>query len=469
MDTTELLDSASAPVPGPRAKPGRKPWVFATVAAVAAVSVTAAVTVPRLLTTGAGSPPPLAIGLPLDGADPLTAAVGTQGSPSKSGAAGNGVAAPYKLVGTLPSGPDHAKVQRLDAGPVDRSLVVALATALHLTGAPVPHGQDLWVRSGGAQLTVYGAAGHPWVYVRRDAATCPPMPLDGYGGPTSAVGCVVFDSGPVSSGATTSGGTVTSGTGSASGPAAHTPPKPLPAEQLRAVAGPILDATGLSYGALRDSYGTVLADPIVASRPTSGATTVINADQAGIRTATGWLLGGHDGADYPLRSARAIFDSLQLEPQIRPAMECIVPPDSPSVAPGTPVLPGTSVAPGKSVAPSKPSALGKPSGPADAQGCPMPASQLDVTGASLGLVVAWEKDVPLLVPAWLFDVAPASGYGDQGPIVRVAVATKFLAPAEPITTGPSTSAGSGGASAVAPGTSSGSAEVGSAPAGAKTG
>ncbi len=408
MDTTDLLDSADATRPDPHVTRGRRPWLVATVAAVAAVSAAGAVAVPRLISTGTGSDGPLPvpqIGVPFEGADTAAAASG-----SRAAKGGRTAAAPFRLVGTLPGGPDHAPVQRLDAAPVSHDRVAALARALGLKAEPQRHGADWWVRSGGAQLTVYAGPGQPWVYVRADAAGCPPLPLDGYTGPSSTVGCAM--AGPVTTAATA----IAPRPG---GPMAYKPPRPLPADRLRAEAGPVLDATGLSFSSLWVSYDAVLADPLVGSRPTSGATTAVTADQAGISTATGWLLGGHVGTDYPLRSARSLFDTMQAEPQIRPMMAC------------API----------------------PKGAVNA--CELPPLQQDITGATLGLTMAWEKDIPVLVPAWLFDIGPGTNNGDPGQVVRVAVATKYLAAAEPAGQGSVASSGPGtsGPDTPVPGTS----------------
>jgi len=281
----------------------------------------------------------------------------------------------YVLRGTLPDGPSSAPVHRLRGGSPDADLVARLAIALGLAGTPQRDDEGYLLRDGGSVLRVYAAPGQPWVFARADWVSCPPFPLDGYTGADTAVSCGVAR--PVS-------------------PSQPPTPTGPTADALRSLARPILDSLGVGSDAAvtaspGDPVGQLVANPRVAGLATVGAGTIVSADSAGVTTATGWLATPRATDAYPLVSAATVFADLANEPE--PAM-------------GAPCTP---------------------------EGCPQ-LMDIVVTGADLGLSLAFDGDDPVLVPAWLFRID-----GSADPLWRIAVDPAFLAPpvdtADPGTSG----------------------------------
>ncbi len=189
-----------------------------------------------------------------------------------------------------------------------------------------------------------------------------------------------------------------------------------------AAAEPVLTAAGVDaqprvYGGASGQSGTVamvVGDPTVAGLPTAGLRTVVDVDTTGVLGATGWLGDLTADGDYPVISAQKAFDRLDQLPRALAAIAC------PEIAPGPLESPGDDPKPIP---------------------CPTP-EPMAVTGAAFGLTLSWEGMTPILVPAWLFQVA---GWDD--PLVQVAVADEYLADPTPA---PEPSAGTGGGSAIPP-------------------
>jgi hypothetical protein len=128
----------------------------------------------------------------------------------------------------------------------------------------------------------------------------------------------------------------------------------------------------------------VVVDPVVAGLPTAGVRTVVDVDDDGILGALGRLGDPDEGPAYPILSAQKAFDRLAALPVPLPAIAC---PESVDGQPNP---------------------------------CPTP-TPVSVTGATLGLTLAYDAGDPVLVPAWLFDVA-----GSDEPLAMVAVVDEFI-------------------------------------------
>lgn len=176
----------------------------------------------------------------------------------------------YQLRGTLPTGPDRARVYRLaaDLTPDQLSRLVA---ALGMHGTPTAVAGQQVLTDEDATLTVTDVAGHPWNYVRNG-----PGPKRWFREPD--------------------------------------PPDAMTATRT---AAPVLAVTGLDAAAASVQSGgpvaTVEADPVVDDLPSSGYATRVSVDPGGISSAQGWLGGASGAATYPVISARAAFDRLRTE------------------------------------------------------------------------------------------------------------------------------------------------------------
>ena len=130
--------------------------------------------------------------------------------------------------------------------------------------------------------------------------------------------------------------------------------------------------------------------------PTWGLRTLVDVDRLGVLGALGVPSRPAAGDAYPIITAAAALDLLRAMPRAEPAIACAV---------------GSS--------------------------CPGTAPQV-VTGARLGLTMAYDDGSPVLVPAWLFSLE-----GTDDPVAVVAVERRYLAdPAPPDGSG-SSGAGSG--------------------------
>lgn len=294
----------------------------------------------------------------------------------------------YVLTGSLPGSPTSGAAWWLRDGSIDEPQVVALAGTLGLTAAPMRQGDDWVVRDGGAVLRVYGQPGLPFAFdASADDNACPSMPTDGYGGPDTAVGCIMTD------------------------PAPTTAPPPGPDEaDLRDLARSVSGALGADAAITvwrGTPTGSVVLDPVVDGVPTAGAGVSVQASTDGVLAASGWLgafvgSGQVRGDTYPLRAAKDVFGDLAAMPE--PAMAC----------------------------------------PEDQGGSPMCGGDVVVTGATYGLTLAFDQGRPVLVPAWLFAVR-----GSDTPMARVAVDPRYLA--DPAGSGSGSGGGGSGSTGGDPG------------------
>ena len=296
-----------------------------------------------------------------------------------AGATGPG-ADNYPLSGALPTGPATSTVARFGTAQVPASDVSSLATALGLDGTPVrhAHGWELTTRDGVLQVRDGGTA---WSFAR-GSGQCPAYSVDvDQAGGVNGVGCAV-----------------TSGPGSTPAPAT-----PVPSDAAtRAAADPVLAAVGLDTSLATvlpavSGYGvrTLALDPVVDGRPTAGARTIVDVDHLGVLGAMGVLATPTVGDAYPIITAAAALDLLRSMPQPEIAIACAIGQKCPGVGPKV------------------------------------------VTGARLGLTMAYDGSSPVLVPAWLFSIK-----GSDDPTPVIAVDPRYLADPE--------SLGSGGGSAVPP-------------------
>jgi hypothetical protein len=313
--------------------------------------------------SGDGGPVPLAIGTVGSGG-----AVAADAAGARSGAPSG-----FTLDGSLPDGPASAAVLRYAEDSVDAAQVTALAAALGLSGDPVreAHGWELSTADG--LLRVRGDG--EWSY-SREGLPCPAYAVD----VTSPDG----------------GGGVSCATAE---PAGGDKPGVDPVRELDATppgdaaalsaAEPLLAAAGVVGDPRVQSWpgsptASVQVDPVVAGLPTSGVRTVVDVDDEGILGALGRLGDPAEGPAYPILSAQKTFDRLASLPIAMPAIAC---PESVDGRPNP---------------------------------CPTP-TPMSITGATLGLQLAYDAGEPVLVPAWLFTVADS-----DEPVAMVAVVDDFL-------------------------------------------
>ena len=338
---------------------------------------------------------------------------------------------PYPLVGTLPGGPSTAPVYRYADARTTEADALALAAALHVSGTPTrhAHGWEITASSGSVRVSDGDAA---WSYSRgRDTCPAYAVDIDNAPGITSAVGCAVAAPPPAAPAATPcpSGSGLDarpcSGTGvcpspgsgstampicvnAGSGPMTGASPRAaLGDAQALATAGPVFAALGLDVSSARvqpggDLVRTVLLNPQVDGTVTTGASTSVLVDAHGVAGAGGVRGTPVKGPAYPIVSAQQALDWLRSQPQPEIAIACAIGQTCPGIGPH------------------------------------------EVTGATLGLMSAFDDTTHVLIPAWLFTI---KGYDAATPVV--AVATAYLAD-------PTGSSGKGGGSASAePGSSGG--------------
>jgi hypothetical protein len=326
--------------------------------------------------------------------DPPLLRIGSPGATvsAADAATHSGLGGAITLDGTLPTGPERGSVRRFGTDRIPEQRVRELAAALGVDADPVrrAHGWEVEAADG-AVLRVRDGDGE-WSFSRA-GLECPAYLVDIESEQGSAtVSCA-------------------SGGSSTDDPA---PAVPVPDDRAAlAAAVPVLAVAGLADSARVPARTggparTVVADPVVAGLRTSGLRTVVDVDREGVLGGHGRLGTTTEGATYPLVSARAAYDGLAGAPRpLLPELACLESKDGRTV-------------------------------------CPEP-TPLVVTGATLGLELAYEDGAALLVPAWLFDVR-----GSDEPLAAVAVEPRFLADSEPGTgataqPGAGSAPGSGGA------------------------
>ncbi len=285
----------------------------------------------------------------------------------------------YLFTGAFPSTPDQGTVWRLSASAGSQTLATSLASALGFADPPTPDADGWTARQGDAVLRIYDSPGTPFAF---DASpgdgACPSIPIDGYGGPDTAVGCAI----PVEPDG-----------GAATGPATTATPS---GSDVARVADDLAAAIGMDVTVTTQQgqpYSTATLAPNVDGAPTSGLSSTLVLDERGVLAASGWLAPLVDGGlirddSYPLRSSKDSFGDLASAPM--PAIACPEMQDE-----------------------------------ASAMLC---GGDLVLDRAQYGLVAVDEAGIPVLVPAWIFS---DRGSGQDAMVALIAVQRQFLADPEP--------------------------------------
>jgi hypothetical protein len=309
--------------------------------------------------------------------------------------------AQVELTGRLPSGgPASGSVHTLPGGEAPEATVRALASALRLTGAPqrVTGG---WRVTGPGTLQVIDGPGLRWTYlgapltswcgpVLRRAQMTPGAPNTAGNGagtgsnPRTAVPAALRRVCPMKPGQLEPFDPVPTPSGSAA---------PASGPSAQAAAMPVLQAVRVAGSPLRittiGSFTFVSADPAVDGLPTAGfSTTVGVAPGDRITQASGWLSHPAAGSSYPLIGARQAFNRLKQSTH-----------------------PIAGAHPPEIMCPLNPDTLCNPG----------PIRVVQVTGATYGLALSYNRGEPVLVPAWLFSVA-----GTSLKVPQVAINPRYL-------------------------------------------
>lgn len=353
----------------------------------------------------------------------------------------------YELTGTLPKGPASASVHRA-RGEVGETAVRKLAALLGVDGPVTSDGGTWRVRGGTADGNGTADGAGPALLVGKDAP--------GTWSYSRAGAQSVQGAGP---GATRQDQTAPTGS---TGWAGGSPP--VSEARAKAVAGPLLHGLGLT-GARTDAsrvvdagqtvgaVRTVTADPLVGGLPTHGWTTSVQVGPDGVITAGyGRLAALTKGDSYPVVGAAEALKELNgtsVEHPDHGIVSCRVPTAGPvkPMKPRTPPQPGDSDG-SSTAAPAAPAPTR--SGPALPPGHAAPAPTtpgqdktlprtlprvvtcapgnghpVQVRGARFGLALEYLDGTQALVPAWLFDTAPA-GVGRTAVVAQPAVDPSLL-------------------------------------------
>ncbi|MDI3403096.1 hypothetical protein [Streptomyces cavernicola] len=282
----------------------------------------------------------------------------------------------YRAGGELPKGPDSAPVHRL-RGSVGAAQVARLAEALDVSGTPRAEG-TVWKvgRAGdGPVLTVGKEAPGTWTFQAHQGRTDDCVK----GKPCAAQG--------------------SSGQG-------DTEPGPVSERAAKSAAAPVLKAVGQGGAALDASQTlgavrVVNADPKVGGLPTYGWSTGVQIGSDGqVVGGSGQLTKPVKGASYPvLSAAKTIAELNELATKTGPG--------SGSGGCARPVPHGEGSAP-QGIAPGEPAPdggakAGQPCPPEPKGGGPEP---VEVSKATFGLALHFERGRQVLVPSWLFQVKP---------------------------------------------------------------
>ncbi|WNI15190.1 hypothetical protein [Actinacidiphila sp. ITFR-21] len=348
----------------------------------------------------------------------------------------------FQLTGSLPKGPGSAPVYRADAE-VTRAQAQRLAGLLGMTGPAVLRGGawEVGGAPGGSALTVGRSAPGNWTYSGYGPAAVPGQLLDGSGpaagsvpgsgpagggpgsaasgtpGPGPAAGNASSTAVPGAGGSPDAGNAAsgTSGPGPAAGgtaasgpadpaPGTGGPSAPVSARRAQEAAAPLLAGLGLS-GARIDASPTVgdrrtvTVDPVVGGLPTHGWSTRVEVGPDGrLVQASGRLSALTKGDTYPVVSAKTAFEQLggAMDAPDHGVANCMVP-LVPRV-PATPTVPGEDKKLPRSLPHTLPCVAGN-------------GHPTQVRGAVFGLWQQFVSGAEALVPAWLFDVAPAGVTG----------------------------------------------------------
>ncbi|MGW7417036.1 hypothetical protein [Streptomyces sp. NPDC054863] len=351
-----------------------------------------------------GAPPPLALDGHTDAGSGGVAAGGTAPAPTGGGPVGIAPGEPdphgggfgrvvYRAAGKLPEGPGSAPVFRAQ-GAVGADEVGRLAQALGVAGTPRLSGGSWLVGAladgSGAQLRVSERAPGTWTFARGPQAK-------------GSTDCV-------------QGKQCVSGT-------------PVDEAVARKAAAPVLKALGLGdakldAGQVLGGARVVNADPVVGGLPTYGWATGIPVGPDGrVVGGSGQLKGLNKGAEYPVVGAGKALELLNR------AGRGVTPPKTDDCTGPVPAK-GTEL----SVEPVEP---GPPQGkilPCEPR--QVPGRTVTVGSAVFGLAAQYADGQRMLVPSWLFRVAPA---GDEAPytVTYPAVEPRFLVTPAPPRSDPS--------------------------------
>ncbi|MEO3973025.1 hypothetical protein [Streptomyces sp. CAU 1734] len=340
-----------------------------------------------------------------------------------------GGGAVLRAAGKLPAGPERAAVHRPE-GSVGAAEVTRLARALGMTGIPVSDGTAWTIGPDGdgtgPSLRVDVRAPGNWLHLAHGPAPAGDSCVRG--------GACPSDGDPAASGEG----------------------RPLGEKAAEKAAGPVLRALGQSTAALNAKLVTgservVNAEPVLGGLPTYGWTTSVRIGPDGrVTGGSGRLSPVAAGDEYPVLSAAAALKGLNSPERTRAPKppECgtqaVKPPRVPAGAAGSPA-PGDLRAgddvPCPPPAPACASAVpleeraepgtSDPCAPAPPPSAPRP---LEVTGAVFGLSSLQTDGGPVLVPSWLFRVAPEAG-GESWTVAAPALPAEYLdrpAPSEPV-------------------------------------
>ncbi|MFI0978651.1 hypothetical protein ACH4SP_16835 [Streptomyces sp. NPDC021093] len=359
-----------------------------------------------------GNPPPLALNGHTDAGSGGADSGGTSSGPTGSGPVGIAPGEPdpngggfgrvvYRAAGKLPDGPGSAPVYRAQ-GAVGADEVSRLAKALGVSGAPRLSGGSWLVGAlpdgSGSQLRVSERAPGTWTFARAPQAK-------------GSTDCV-------------RGKRCVSGT-------------PVDEAAAKKAAAPVLKALGLGdakldAGQVLGGARVVNADPVVGGLPTYGWTTGIPVGPDGsVVGGSGQLKGLNKGAEYPVVGAGKALELLN------GAGRGVTPPKTTDCTGPVPVreTKGTDLAV-EPVEPAPPRGKILPCEPRQ-----VPQRTVTVGSAVFGLAAQYADGQRMLVPSWLFRVAPAGGEAPYT-VTYPAVEPKFLVePAPPKsdpTAGPST-------------------------------
>ncbi|WP_328463098.1 hypothetical protein [Streptomyces sp. NBC_00448] len=372
---TQPAASAESPESGDR--PTRKPrWAIAAVAAAVLVVGGGGAWWASAAGGGgggnAGDPSPLRMDAPVNGAAP--------------GASGptDGGADLYHLTGTLPQGPEKAAIYDA-SGAVTTADVQRLARLLGVPGS-------VRTENGSWRVGAEAGAARPSLMVSR-----------------TAPGTWTYTSGGAPATGARTGGSDTS---------------PVPAAKAAAVAAPVLKGLGLSGAKVDTSTAvgpirTVSADPRVGGMSTHGWTTSLQIGADGrISNGFGRLSDLAKGDTYPVVSAATALKELNTSTTIM----------HPGAVNGG-IVPCRAVPAPSAKSGAKSGATSTTSGGASSSPC-VPSSgggqSTEVRGASFGLALEYVSGVQTLVPAWLFQTAPA-GATRTSVVAQTAVDPRYIA------------------------------------------
>lgn len=289
----------------------------------------------------------------------------------------------YTLVGTLPSGqPDPQPVYRPRSATADD--VDNIAAALGLTGDRVEITGGWIIRVADQRRLAVQADGW-WTY-GMDCFADQPVEKE-----SLDVMCASATGGgvAVASDMTTAPTPADTPAPAPAPTPLPTPPPGPPIAEAEHVASTIFEQLGIGTDNVTSYVGSpttsVTATPTLDGKRVSGWTTRLDIDvDDKVVSADGWLTRATAGDSYPVITAQSAFDQLRQVPLGRPEI-CMVRKD------------------------------GKP-------GCEEPPP-IEITGATLGLMLAHDAKGALLVPAWLFTVS-----GQSEPVTQIAIDPAYIAP-----------------------------------------